>query len=58
MDAVPAFVLFRKGKRFGSALSVSDLPSKKIGRALELLESGKDWDPMILKDEFFKGGSD
>lgn len=51
VDAVPAFVLFRKGKRFGSPLSVSDLPSKKIGRALELLESGKDWDPKVLKEE-------
>jgi hypothetical protein len=51
VDVVPSFVLFRKGKRFGSSLSVNDLPSKKIGRALELLESGKDWDPMILKEE-------
>eukprot|EP00980_Cylindrotheca_fusiformis_P019384 scaffold6661_cov109-Cylindrotheca_fusiformis.AAC.4 len=51
VDAVPSFVLFRNGKRFGSPLSVSDLPSKKIGRALALLESGKDWDPSVLKEE-------
>jgi len=44
-DAVPAFVLFRKGKQFGSAISVSDLPSTKIEQALDLLESGGDWDP-------------
>jgi hypothetical protein len=51
VDAVPAFVLFRDGKRYGSPLSVSRLPSKKIERAIELLESGADWDPSILKEE-------
>ena len=51
VDAVPAFVLFRNGKRFGSALSVSKLPSKKISRALDLLASGDAWDPSILKEE-------
>ena len=51
IEAVPAFVLFRKGQRFGSPLSVSNLPSKKIERALELLESGSDWDPSILKED-------
>ena len=49
-DAVPAFILFKNGKRFGSPLSVSRLPSAKIDRALELLESGGDWDPSILAD--------
>lgn len=51
VEAVPAFILFRKGKRFGSALSVSKLPSKKIDRALFLLESGADWDPDVLRED-------
>lgn len=51
VDAVPAFVLFRKGKMFGSPLSASKLPSRKITRALHLLESGAQWDPDILKEE-------
>jgi thiol-disulfide isomerase/thioredoxin len=49
--AVPAFVLFRKGKQFGIPLSVSKLPSKKINKALELLTSGADWDNNILDEE-------
>jgi hypothetical protein len=36
---------------FGSPLSVSRLPSSKIDRAFELLESGQVWDPTILGDE-------
>jgi thiol-disulfide isomerase/thioredoxin len=48
VDAVPAFVLFRKGVLFGTPLSASRLPSSKITQALELLESGKDWDSRIL----------
>lgn len=51
VDAVPAFVLFRNGKRFGPPLSASKLPSKKIDRALKLMQSGGDWDPNILKEE-------
>ena len=51
VDAVPAFVLFRKGEMFGSPLSASKLPSRKITRALHLLESGAQWDPDILKEE-------
>jgi hypothetical protein len=51
VDAVPAFVLFRKGKQFGIPLSTSTLPSNKIDRALRLLESDDDWDPSILKTE-------
>jgi len=51
VDAVPNFVLFRKGKRFGSPLSVSKLPSKKIDKAIQLLLSGSEWDPSILRTE-------
>jgi thiol-disulfide isomerase/thioredoxin len=51
VQAVPAFVLFRKGKRFGVPLSVAKLPSRKIDRALELLASGSDWDDSILDEE-------
>lgn len=48
VDAVPNFILFRKGKRFGSPLSVSRLPSKKIDQAIRLLESGAEWDSSVL----------
>uniref|UniRef100_A0A7S3PZB1 Thioredoxin domain-containing protein n=2 Tax=Chaetoceros debilis TaxID=122233 RepID=A0A7S3PZB1_9STRA len=44
VDAVPTFVLFRNGKRFGTTLSVSRMPSKKLNAALELLTMGDDWD--------------
>mmetsp|Transcript_42028 Transcript_42028/g.101270 ORF Transcript_42028/g.101270 Transcript_42028/m.101270 type:complete len:327 (+) Transcript_42028:367-1347(+) len=49
VDAVPSFVLFREGKQFGEAISVSDLPSDKIEQALDLLESDREWDPKIAK---------
>ena len=51
VDAVPAFILYRKGERFGSPLSVSRLPSKKIDRALSLLGSGAGWDPDVLRED-------
>lgn len=51
IDAVPAFILFRNGRLFGTPLSTSKLPSKKINRALDLLESGADWDPNILREK-------
>lgn len=44
VDAVPAFCLFRAGKRYGSVLSVSKMPSKKLDLALDLLLSGGSWD--------------
>ena len=49
VDAVPNFILFRKGERFGSPMSVSRLPSKKIDIAIHLLESGAEWDPSVLR---------
>ena len=43
VDAVPAFVLFRDGERFGNTLSITRIPSKKLDLALELLQDGE-WD--------------
>lgn len=51
VDAVPAFCLFRNGKLYGSPLSISKLPSPKMDRALELLESGKPWDTSVLDED-------
>lgn len=48
VDAVPAFCFFKAGRRYGSVVSVSRMPSKKLDAALNLLVSGADWDkPMI-----------
>ena len=44
VDAVPAFVLFQDGKRYGDTLSISKLPSKKLDFALDFMKSGKKWD--------------
>jgi len=44
VTAVPAFVLFRDGQRFGKTLSITRIPSKKLNLALSLLSSGEDWD--------------
>jgi thiol-disulfide isomerase/thioredoxin len=44
VDAVPAFVMFRDGKRFGTTMSLTRIPSKKLNLALELLTSGDEWD--------------
>jgi len=49
--AVPAFVMFRNGKRYGSTISVSKLPSKKLDTAIEYLTSGMDWDHKVLEVE-------
>jgi len=44
INAVPAFVLFRDGVRYGTPLSVSKIPSKKLEMALDYLASGAEWD--------------
>ena len=44
VDAVPAFCFFKKGKRYGSVVSVAKMPSKKLDLALNLLASGAEWD--------------
>jgi hypothetical protein len=44
LDAVPAFLFFKAGKRYGTVLSVSKMPSKKLDFALDLLIAGDNWD--------------
>lgn len=51
VNAVPAFVLFRQGQVFGTPLSVSRLPSKKLQDAVECLASGMEWDDNLLDEE-------
>ena len=51
VDAVPAFVLFQDGKRYGDTLSISKLPSKKLDLALEFMKSGKKWDRRAFMKE-------
>lgn len=48
VSAVPAFVFFRGGKRFGLPLGITKLPNQKLEAALELLRSGKDWDEELI----------
>jgi len=49
VDAVPAFVLFRDGQKFGNTLSISRIPSKQLNLALELLDSGE-WDTKRMNE--------
>jgi len=49
IDAVPAFVLFRNGQRFGTPLSVTRIPSQKLNLAVEMLTSGKEWDSAVFQ---------
>lgn len=44
VNAVPTFVLFRKGERFGRPLSISKLPDHQFDLALEFLKEKQDWD--------------
>lgn len=55
VDAVPSFLLFRKGKLFGEPLSLTRLPSAKLTLAIELLEAGKAWDEQALRDVDSRG---
>ena len=48
--AVPAFVLFRNGVRYG-AVSASKLPSDRLDQAIMDLEAGKDFDESLAEDE-------
>lgn len=50
VEAVPVFVLFRNGRRYGPALSISRIPSKKLSAALDRLQSGQDWDTEAIKE--------
>jgi hypothetical protein len=49
VEAVPTFVLFRNGKRYGTALGVTRIPSKKLDLALHLLSSGEEWDSTAFR---------
>ena len=49
VEAVPSFILFRKGEVYGFPLSVTRFPSPLLDRALQLLESGKDWDSETIR---------
>jgi thioredoxin-like negative regulator of GroEL len=51
VDAVPAFVLFRQGEVFGSPLSVSRLPSRKLQQAVDCLATGMEWDDSLLDED-------
>lgn len=59
IDSVPSFVMFKKGRRYGTPLSVSRLPSKKLELAIDYLQQDKSWDVALFKDEQegFEGGS-
>lgn len=48
--AVPSFVLFRKGVRYG-AVSTSKLPSDRLDKAIRDLEAGKDFDTSLEEEE-------
>ncbi|KAL7564061.1 hypothetical protein ACA910_006964 [Epithemia clementina (nom. ined.)] len=48
VDAVPAFIFYKNGQRYGEPLSVTKLPSEKLEKAIEYLKEGKPWDDQIL----------
>jgi hypothetical protein len=50
VDAVPSFLLFRKGKVYGEPLSITRLPSPKLQLAIDLLQSGQPWDEQALRE--------
>lgn len=43
VEAVPTFIMFRRGKLYGEQLSVSRIPSKKLDLAIQYLLEGKQW---------------
>ena len=49
VNAVPLFLLFKRGERFGTPLLVNKLPSKKLELALEFLRTGSAWDSAALE---------
>lgn len=48
VNAVPLFVFFKKGERFGTPLSMNKLPSKRLDLAIEFLAPGSKWDSAAL----------
>jgi len=51
VESVPTFVLFRKGRRYGTNISVSKLPSKKLEKAVAYLTSGREWEQSEFEEE-------
>lgn len=51
IDAVPSFLFFKKGRRYGKSMSISRLPSKKLEMAIEYLQQDKPWNEDIFSDE-------
>lgn len=47
--AVPSFVLFKDGVRYG-AVSTSKLPSDRLDKAIADLEAGREFDPSLEED--------
>ena len=50
VSAVPTFVLFAKGQRYGKPLGITRLPSPKLELALQYLQEGKAWDDEVFKE--------
>jgi hypothetical protein len=50
VDAVPSFLLFRKGRLYGEPLIISRLPSRKLDLAVDFMKSGKPWDEQALRE--------
>jgi hypothetical protein len=51
INAVPTFLMFRAGERYGTPLSISKLPSKRLDLAVQYLTSGMEWDPKAFQQE-------
>lgn len=50
VDAVPAVVLFRQGRRWGRTLSISQLPDARLTQALEWMQAGDKWDSAVVEE--------
>jgi len=50
IDAVPTFILFKNGRRFGKPLTITRLPSKKLELAIEFLRQDLEWDDDALRE--------
>lgn len=49
VDAVPAIVLFRRGRRWGQTMSLSSIPDPRLTQSLEWLRTDQDWDQAALE---------
>ena len=49
VTSVPAFVMFRKGRIYGSVIQTTKL--SKLEKAVRLLESGNEWDIGVILDD-------